>query len=113
MPKPIPTLEKAVRLKPTSTAAHTNLAANLTRLGKIDLAEAQFKKAAELDPKSTTPTTISAKLTFARTACQSPTVSRAGTEINPASYDNGYDLALAYLLTNHHLADADAWSKAC
>ena len=39
-----------MRLKPDSSAARTNLAANLSRLGKPDLAEAEFKKAIELEP---------------------------------------------------------------
>jgi len=101
-----PHLEKAVRLKPTSTAAHTNLAANLTRLGKIDLAEAQFKKAAELDPKSydTNHNLGEAYVRGGQLAKAQPFLEQA-QKINPASYDNGYDLALAYLLTNH-LADA-------
>ena len=37
-------LEKAVRLNPNSVAARTNLAANLLRLGKLDLAREQFRK---------------------------------------------------------------------
>src|SRR5580693_7684327 len=45
-------LEKAVRLNPSSAPARTNLAANLVRLGKVDLAGAQFKKAAELEPQN-------------------------------------------------------------
>jgi len=45
-------LDKAVRLQPGSVPARTNLAANLVRMGKLDPAEVQFKKAAELDPKS-------------------------------------------------------------
>src|SRR5947209_4616373 len=44
-------LEKAVHLKPDSTPARTNLATNLARLGKLDLATEQFKKAVELDPR--------------------------------------------------------------
>ena len=38
-------LEKAVRLNPNSAPARTNLAANLVRLGKLDRAGEQFKKA--------------------------------------------------------------------
>ena len=47
-----PHLEKAVRLKPDSAAARTNLAANLMRLGKHDLAEIQFRKAVEIEPRN-------------------------------------------------------------
>ena len=38
MPRPAVHLEKAVRLKPDSAAARTNLATNLVRFGKMDLA---------------------------------------------------------------------------
>lgn len=40
-----PHLQAAVRLKPNSASSRTNLAANLMRLGKADLAGLQFKKA--------------------------------------------------------------------
>src|SRR5205085_7905220 len=43
-------LENAVRLKPDSAAARTNLAVNLARLGEKAQAEAEFKKAAEIEP---------------------------------------------------------------
>jgi len=101
-----PHLEKAVRLKPNSAAARTNLAANLTRLGKLDFAEAQFKKAAELDSKSydTNHNLGEAYVRAGQLAKAEPFLAMA-QQINPSAYDNGYDLALAYLLTNH-LADA-------
>src|SRR6266481_2657673 len=38
-------LAKAVRLQPDSVAARTNLATNLAHLGKLQLAEMEFKKA--------------------------------------------------------------------
>src|SRR5271169_2708137 len=41
-------LDRAVRLKPDSAAARTNLAANLVRLGKPERAEAEFKAALRL-----------------------------------------------------------------
>src|SRR5215467_7654507 len=47
-----PHLEKAVRLNPNSAPARSNLAANLSRLGKSELALEQFKKAAEIDPQN-------------------------------------------------------------
>jgi len=46
-----PHLEKAVRLNPNSVPARSNLAANLSRLGKSELALEQFKKAAEIEPQ--------------------------------------------------------------
>ncbi|MCU1247322.1 MAG: hypothetical protein JWQ49_351, partial [Edaphobacter sp.] len=45
-------LEMAVRLKPDSAAARTNLAANLSRAGKLDLAAKQFQKALALEPRN-------------------------------------------------------------
>ena len=101
-----PHLEKAVRLKPNSAAARTNLAANLTRLGKLDLAEVEFKKAVELDPRSydTNHNLGEAYVRSGQLAKAQPFLVQA-QKINPSSYDNGYDLGLAYLLTNH-LADA-------
>src|ERR1700730_13137259 len=45
-------LEKAVRLKPGSAEARTNLATNLVHLGKLDSAELQFHKAVELEPRN-------------------------------------------------------------
>jgi tetratricopeptide (TPR) repeat protein len=101
-----PHLEKAVRLKPQSAAARTNLAANLTRLGKQDLAEAQFEKAAELDPHSydTNHNLGEAYVRAGQLSKAEPFLALA-QQINPSAYDNGYDLALAYLLTNH-LVDA-------
>ncbi|MGA8311110.1 MAG: tetratricopeptide repeat protein, partial [Terriglobales bacterium] len=50
--KASPHLEKAVLLKPDSAAARTNLAANLSRLGKPGLAKDEFKKAVELEPRN-------------------------------------------------------------
>ena len=45
-------LENAVRLNPNSAEARTNLAANLSRLGKLGPAEEQFRKAAQLEPEN-------------------------------------------------------------
>ena len=57
--KAIEHLEAAVRLKPDSAAARTNLAASLSRSGKPELAGEQFRKALALEPRRlTTPTTI-------------------------------------------------------
>jgi tetratricopeptide (TPR) repeat protein len=101
-----PHFEKAVRLKPDSAAARTNLAANLSRLGKHDLAEVQFKKAVELEPRN-----FDANHNLGESYVRSGKVAKAAPfleqaqRINHASYDNGYDLALAYILTGR-LADA-------
>jgi tetratricopeptide (TPR) repeat protein len=97
-----PHFEKAVRLQPTSAAARTNLAANLTRLGKLDLAQAQFQKAAQLDPKSYD-TNHNLGETYVRSGqlAKAEPYLKEAQKLNPSAYDNGYDLALAYLLTNH------------
>src|ERR1700719_3421924 len=44
-------LGKAVRLKPESASARMNLAINLVRLGELQRAEVEFKKALELEPQ--------------------------------------------------------------
>jgi tetratricopeptide (TPR) repeat protein len=101
-----PHFEKAVRLKPDSAAARTNLAGNLARLGKQDLAEVQFKKAVELEPRN-----FDANHNLGESYVRSGKVAKAAPfleqaqRIDPSSYDNGYDLALAYLLTGR-LTDA-------
>jgi tetratricopeptide (TPR) repeat protein len=99
-------LDRAVRLKPNSTAARTNLGANLMRLGKLDLAEAEFKKAVQLEPQN-----FDANHNLGEVYVRSGKLAQAvpylekAQRIQPASYDNGYDLALAYVETAR-LADA-------
>jgi tetratricopeptide (TPR) repeat protein len=93
-------LEKAVRLKPGSAAARTNLAANLVRMGKLDPAEEQFKKACELDPLSfdTNHNLGEFYVRIGRLKQALEFLERA-QRLDPTSYDNGYDLSLAYILT--------------
>lgn len=99
-------LEKAVRLNPRSAPARTNLAANLTRLGKFEGAGEQFKKAAELEPQNfdTNHNLGEFYVQSKKIAEAVPYLERA-QRIDPSSYDNGYDLSLAYLSTGR-LADA-------
>jgi len=99
-------LQKAVLLKPNSTPARTNLAANLARLGKFDLATEQFKKAVELEPRSfdTNHNLGESYVRVGKVAEAAPFLEKA-QQINPASYGNGYDLSLAYIQTGR-LADA-------
>jgi tetratricopeptide (TPR) repeat protein len=100
-------LAKAVRLKPDSAPARTNLAANLSRLGKIELAGEQFKKAAELDPQNfDTNHNLGEFYARAGKIAQAAPFLQQAQRIDPSSYDNGYDLSLAYLLTGQ-LADAE------
>lgn len=101
-----PHLQIAVRLKPDSASARTNLAANLMRLGKVDLAGLEFRKAAELDPGNfdTNHNLGEFYVRSGKVAAAVPFLGQA-QKIAPSSYDNGYDLALAYVLTGR-LADA-------
>ncbi|MGA2427238.1 MAG: tetratricopeptide repeat protein [Candidatus Acidiferrum sp.] len=93
-------LEKAVRLNPNSAPARTNLAANLSRLGKLGLAEEQFRKAAQLEPENfdANHNLGEAYIRAGKIADAAPYLEKA-QHIDPTSYDNGYDLSLAYLLT--------------
>ena len=98
--KAVEHLKVAVRLKPDSSAARTNLATALLRTGKTELAGEQFRKAVELDPKN-----FDTNRNLGQFYVQSgkivealPFLERA-QQISPTSYDNGYDLALAYFLT--------------
>jgi tetratricopeptide (TPR) repeat protein len=95
-----PHLEKAVRLNPNSVPARSNLAANLSRLGKSDLALEQFKKAAEIEPQNfDTNHNLGEYYIHAGQITKAiPFLDRA-QQIDASSYDNGYDLSLAYLLT--------------
>ena len=104
--KAIPHLQAAVRLKPESPAAHTNLAASLSRSGNSELAGEQFRKALDLEPHDYTANhnlgefyIESGKIAEAR-----PFLERA-QQIKPSSYDNGYDLAMADYVTGQ-LAEA-------
>jgi tetratricopeptide (TPR) repeat protein len=93
-------LQAAVRLKPDSATARTNLAAALSHSGKSELAGDQFRKALELAPDDYHANhnlgefyVQSGKLAEAR-----PLLGKA-QKIDPSSYDNGYDLAQADFLT--------------
>ena len=99
-------LAAAVRLKPASAAARTNLATNLVRLGKLDQAEAHLKRAVALEPRSFDANHNLGEL-YVRMGRVPEAVPflKAAQQIKPASYDNGYDLAMADLLTGR-LADA-------
>ena len=93
-------LEIAVRLKPDSAAARTNLAANLSHAGKVDLAGKQLQKALALEPRN-----FDANHNLGELYIQSGKIADAipylekAQSIDPSSYNNGYDLAQAYFLT--------------
>ena len=98
--KAIEHLEEAVRLKPDSAAARTNLAASLSHAGNSALAGEQFRKALELEPRD-----FDANHNLGEFEIQSGKIAEAtpfleaAQRVNPASYENGYDLALAYFVT--------------
>lgn len=97
--KAVEQLEAAVALKPDSAAARTNLATSLLHTGKTEQAGEQFRKALTLEPEN-----YDANHNLGEFYIQSgkiveacPYLERA-QHIHP-SYNNGYDLALAYSLT--------------
>ena len=92
-------LDAAVRLKPESAAAHTNLAAALMHAGKADLAGEQFRKAIALEPHDYDANHNLAEfyIETGKVASAVPFLKEA-QRVQPSSYDNGYDLALAYYL---------------
>ncbi len=96
--KAVEQLQIAVRLKPDSAAARTNLAASLFHSGKPELAEEQFRKALELEPRDYDANHNLGELYIRsrRMADAVPLLEKA-QEIRP-SYDNGYDLAMAYFV---------------
>ena len=98
--KAIEHLDAAVRLKPDSAAARTNLAASLSHSGKAELAGEQFRKALELEPRNYTANHNLGEfyIQSGKIAEAQPLLERA-QRTNPTSYDNGYDLAMADLLT--------------
>ena len=108
--KQAPALEQlqiAVKLRPGNAAARTNLAASLLRAGKLPLAEAQFRKALDLDPKN-----YEANHNLGQLYTQSARLAEAIPYLTAAqsirpSYDNGYNLALAYFLTGKLAAASD------
>ena len=89
-------LEKAARLNSTSAAAKTNWATVLIRMGNLPSAETQFRLALALEPHN-----FDANHNLGELYIQSHQLAKAvpflrrAQQINPASYDNGYDLALA------------------
>ncbi len=95
-------LSTAVRLRPDSAAARTNLATNLIKLGKAEGAGEQLRKAVVLEPKSYDANHNLGELyvSMGKLNDAIPPLKTA-QQINASAYDNGYDLALAYLLTGH------------
>jgi len=93
-------LEAAVRLKPNSSAARTNLAANLVALGKLEDAQVQLNRAVVLEPRNYDANHNLGELFIKMGKIpQAVPYLRSAQQIRPAAYENGYDLAMAYLAT--------------
>jgi tetratricopeptide (TPR) repeat protein len=94
--KAIEHLDAAVRLKPDSAVARTNLGASLSHSGNAALAGEQFRKALELEPASFDANHNLGEhyVQLGKIADARPLLERA-QQVNPASYNNGYDLAMA------------------
>lgn len=88
---------EAVRLNPDSAVARANLAVNLARLGKDGLAETEFKKAVQMEPDNFEANNDFGEFYIGAGKLTSgiPYLEKAQL-IDPSSYDNGYNLALAY-----------------
>jgi tetratricopeptide (TPR) repeat protein len=101
--KAVEHLELAVKLKPESEPARTNLAASLARLGRTAEAGAQFQKALALAPAD-----YSANHNLGEFYVQQGKISEArpylekAQNAKPTAYDNGYDLATADLITEQY-----------
>lgn len=95
-------LHEAVRLKPNSAAARTNLAANLIGMGDLEGAQQQLKEAVALEPRNYDANHNLGEIYLkqGQLADAIPFLKQA-QQIKPNGYDNGYDLSLAYLLTGH------------
>lgn len=97
--KAIEQLEIAVRLKPNSAAARTNLAASLLHAHESGPAEMQLERALALEPND-----YSANHDLAELYIQSGNVAKAqpllarAQQVKPDAYGNGYDLAMADLM---------------
>lgn len=100
-------LQTAVKLKPNSAAARTNLATSLLHSGKLTLAEEQLRKAVALDPKDYEANRNLGEL-YTRSGRLTEAVPylKNAQSIRP-SYDNGYNLVLAYFLTGKLTAADD------
>jgi tetratricopeptide (TPR) repeat protein len=101
-------LAKAVQLRPSVTEARTALATNLFALHRTREAEVQFRKAVELQPRS-----YDANHNLGEFYIQSGKLSgaipalRHAQQIDPAAYNNGYDLALALEQTRQYAEAAE------
>jgi tetratricopeptide (TPR) repeat protein len=105
-------LQQAVRLKPNSAAARTNLATSFIRSGDLSAAEEQLKKAVVLEPQNFDANHNLGEV-YVRLGKLSEAVPflKQAQRIDTSSYENGYDLALAYLSTGHAAPARDVVQK--
>lgn len=98
-----PFFEKAVALKPGSSAARANLAVNLARLGKKQQAEVEFKKAISIAPEDYEANHDFGEF-YAHEGCIAEAVPylKKAQLARPDAFGNGYDLALAYEKTEQY-----------
>src|SRR5438270_1059332 len=89
-------LTKAVKLRPSVAAARTALATNQLALHQEDQSEIEFNKVVQLEPRSYDANHNLGEfyIQTGKIADAIPFLTRA-QEIDPAAYNNGYDLALA------------------
>jgi tetratricopeptide (TPR) repeat protein len=97
-------LQKAAHLNSRSAAARTNLATNLVKLHRLAPAELEFKKALALEPASygTNHNLGEFYIASGKIPDALPLLEKA-YQIKPDAYDNGYDLALAYVEAQNNL----------
>lgn len=99
--KAVAQMKIAAQLAPKSATARSNLATALMHLGKPEAAKEEYLKALQLDPRE-----YNANHSLAGIYLQSNDIAdalpllEAAQRVRPDAYDNGYDLALAYLLTD-------------
>jgi tetratricopeptide (TPR) repeat protein len=95
----IPYLEAAAHLKPQAEEAHTNLAASLLRLGRVQQAREQFRKALTIAPQDYTANHNLGEfyIQASKIAEAVPLLEKA-QKLKPDAYNNGYDLATADLM---------------
>ncbi len=95
-------LELAVHLQPGVVTAHTNLATGLVRVGRKEQARAEYEQALKLDPADYRANHSLAGIDLqTNQLAEAIPLLEAAQRARPDAYDNGYDLALAYLLTDN------------
>ncbi len=99
----VPCLESAVRMRPQAEEARTNLAASLLRMGRTEQALVEFQQALALAPHDykANHNLGEALIQADKLASGIPYLDTA-QRIQPSAYDNGYDLAMAELLTKQY-----------